>query len=167
MNTHNGNILELGGKEYRTVKINNLIWMAENMSLLVKDSWFYQDNALYGTNYGRLYTWQAAMDACPAGWKLPSLQEWAEMIDALGGEKLAFSKLVMGGESGFDATFAGYRTLKGDFMSIDRAADFWTSSDAGDANAWLYYLIQKKRDKVFKIIDDKRCGFSVRYVKKA
>ena len=165
MEKHSNNTLELGGREYRTVKINNLLWMAENLSLLVKDSWFYQDNALYSTNYGRLYSWQSAMDACPKEWRLPSLEDWEEMVKALGGEDKAFKYLVIGGTSGFDATFAGYRTLKGDFMSLDRAADFWTSTEAGESNAWLYYLIKKKKDKVFKIIDDKRCGFSVRYVK--
>ncbi len=156
--------LELGGKEYKTVKINNRLWMAENLSLLVKNSWFYEDNALYGEKFGRLYTWDAAMEACPQGWHLPDDKEWDELILHFGDETKAFTHLIKGGDSGFDALFAGYRTLDGTFLSVDRAADFWTASQAGGANAWLRYMIYKK-DKVLRIIDDKRCGFSVRYVK--
>lgn len=164
MDIQTDNFLELGGKEYKTLKINNQLWMAENLSLLVKGSWFYDDNAIYGAEFGRLYTWQAAMDACPEGWRLPTLEDWEKMLQGWGGETTAFSPLLKGGESGFDALFAGYRTVKGDFLSLKRAADFWTGTEAGDANAWLFYLIYKK-DKVFKIIDDKRCGFSVRFLK--
>jgi uncharacterized protein (TIGR02145 family) len=164
MEIHNDNTLELGGKLYNTVKINNLLWMAENLSLLVKDSWFYMDNALNGPVYGRLYSWEAAMDACPDGWRLPALEDWDDMINFLGGEKKAFHELLPNGTSGFNAIFSGYRSISGDFLSLERAADFWTSTEAGEANAWLFYLIYKK-DKVFKIIDDKRCGFSVRYVR--
>lgn len=164
METQNDEILELGGREYKTIKLNNQVWMAENLSLLVKGSWFYDDNAQYGARFGRLYTWQAAMEACPEGWRLPTLDDWNQMLESLGGEEQATSSLKPGGPSGFDALFAGYRTLKGDFLSIERAADFWTSSEAGDSNAWLFYIIFKK-EKVFRIIDDKRCGFSVRYIK--
>jgi uncharacterized protein (TIGR02145 family) len=164
MESVTGNPLELGGKEYKTVKINNRLWMAENLSLLVKDSWFYAENAQNGEMYGRLYSWDAAMKACPEGWRLPSDKDWDELVEFLGGDPVAFHKLTSDGESGFEAKFAGYRTLHGDYLSLDRAADFWTSTEAGNLNAWLRYMIYKK-DKVFKIIDDKRCGFSVRYIK--
>jgi uncharacterized protein (TIGR02145 family) len=156
--------LELGGKEYKTVKINNCLWMAENLAILIENSWFYEDNALYGEKFGRLYSWDAAMKACPEGWQLPSDKHWDELIDFLGGEQQAFKELIQEGESGFNALYAGYRNLQGTFLSIERAADFWTSTEAGSANAWLRYMIYKK-DKVFRIIDDKRCGYSVRYIK--
>jgi uncharacterized protein (TIGR02145 family) len=164
MKQYNPDFLELGGKKYKTAKINNQLWMAENLSLLVKDSWFYNDDAQNGNPFGMLYTWQAAMDACPDGWKLPTLDDWDNLINTLGGEVKAYRKLLMGGESGFNACFGGYRSVTGSFLSIERAADYWTASEVGDANAWLYYLIYKK-EKTFKIIDDKRCGYSVRYIK--
>jgi uncharacterized protein (TIGR02145 family) len=153
--------LELGGKVYKTTIINNKLWMAENLTLLVKESWFYDDNAQHGARYGRLYSWQAALDACPEGWRLPSVDEWQEMIDSLGGMDAAYP--VLTSPDGFNPVFGGYRTYNGEYMSIDRAADFWTSTPAGDANAWLFYFISKM-EKVHRIIDDKRCGFSVRYI---
>jgi uncharacterized protein (TIGR02145 family) len=164
MNNVSVNKLELGGKDYKTVEINNRLWMAENLALLDKESWFYDDNAMYGEKFGRLYTWNAAIRLCPEGWHLPTMDEWEEMVNYLGGEQQAYSRLIHGGDSGFEALYAGYRSPQGAYLSIDRAADFWTSTDIGEMNAWLRYMIYKK-EKVFKIIDDKRCGFSVRYIK--
>jgi uncharacterized protein (TIGR02145 family) len=151
--------LELGGKVYKTTIINNKVWMAENLTLLVKDSWFYNDNAQYGPKYGRLYNWQASLDACPEGWRLPSVVDWQEMIDSMGGMN-AYPELL----SKLKVLFGGYRTIDGEYLSLDRAADFWTSSPAGEANAWLFYIINKN-EKIYKTMDDKRCGYSVRYIK--
>lgn len=156
--------LELGGKVYKTVKINNTIWMAENLNYPIEDSWFYDNNPSHGEKHGRLYTWEAAMRACPEGWHLPSADEWDNMIKELGGEELAYKKVTERGESGLNLMLSGYKTVHGDFLSLDRAGDFWTSTEAGELNAWLRYIIHKK-ENVFKIIDDKNCGYSVRYVK--
>ncbi len=164
METENDNLLELGGKNYNTAIVGNTLWMAENLSLLVRDSWFYEDNAIHGARHGRLYTWQAAMETCPEGWRLPSVNDWEQLIEIAGGENNAFTGLLPGGTTGFNALYSGYRSLKGDFLSLDRAADFWSSTEAGESNAWLFYIIFKK-DRIFRIIDDKRCGFSVRYVR--
>jgi len=164
METENDFLLELGGKVYKTTQAGNTLWMAENLALLVNGSWFYNENALHGPKYGRLYTWQAAMDACPPGWRLPTVADFENLIEQAGGENNAFNGLLEGGTTGFDARFAGYRSLKGDFLSIDRAADFWSATEAGESNAWLFYIIFKK-DRILRIIDDKRCGYSVRYVR--
>ena len=34
-------------------------------------------------NYGVLYNWPAALEACPAGWHLPSDEEWTQLVDYL------------------------------------------------------------------------------------
>ena len=164
MKSTDGEKLVLGGKEYKTIKINNQLWMTENLELLVKDSWFYDDNALYGPQFGRLYSWEAALEACPKGWRLPSVEDWEQLISFYGGETDAYHQLLKGGESKLNIVFGGYRNAKGGFFSMERAADYWTSTPAGEVNSWLFYLIMKN-DKVFKTMDDQRCGFSVRYIK--
>jgi uncharacterized protein (TIGR02145 family) len=93
------------GHIYKTVKIGNQTWMAENLAYLpavnrVSESGF-EESCFYvygysGVNlaealkspyfqkYGALYNWKAANESCPVGWHLPTDQEWKEMEKFLG-----------------------------------------------------------------------------------
>ena len=78
------------GQVYKTVKIGNQIWMAQNLNYAVDNgfgSWCYDNEYKHCKKYGRLYTYRTAMNACPAGWHLPSNSEWQELVDYAGGEK--------------------------------------------------------------------------------
>jgi len=64
-------------------------WMTENLNVVTANSWCYENSASNCRKYGRLYTWSAANAACPAGWHLPSGEEWDALIDSAGGRTRA------------------------------------------------------------------------------
>ncbi|MDR2999823.1 MAG: DUF805 domain-containing protein [Fibromonadaceae bacterium] len=64
-------------KVYKTIKIGEQIWMAENLNYDGSDIGKCYDNDSENCKiYGRLYNWDEAMNACPEGWHLPRYSEW-------------------------------------------------------------------------------------------
>ena len=76
------------GQTYKTVKIGEQTWMAENLRYKIKgSSQFYNRRDSIG-KYGRLYNWNMAKKACPTGWHLPDVSDWNTLISTVG-EKVA------------------------------------------------------------------------------
>lgn len=79
------------GQEYKAVIIGGRAWMVENLRYLATPSYcltFDMDNPL-GCEGGWLYTWDVAMQACPDGWHLPSIEEWKSFFIAEAGREQA------------------------------------------------------------------------------
>lgn len=112
------------GKTYKTVKIGNRVWMAENLNFKSADSWCYDNSEQNCNEYGRLYSWNAAQKACPSGWRMASDSEWGS---------------VAGNSTSFGIKTAGFRNAKGKFELLGKRADFWTADDAGDKGKYHYY----------------------------
>jgi uncharacterized protein (TIGR02145 family) len=88
---------------------NGRVWMSENLNYSGGGTlgWCYKTGAeqpvlgIAGENgpgydrpYGRVYTWEAAINACPEGWHLPSMNEWSTIS---GSGKMSSSFYVISG----------------------------------------------------------------------
>jgi uncharacterized protein (TIGR02145 family) len=90
-------------KNYKTVKIGEQVWTAQNLDYRGSDGYLgvcYGDlprkeikNPENCAKYGRLYDWKEVKEVCPAGWHLPSDEEWQTLVDFAGGGKAAEEKL--------------------------------------------------------------------------
>ena len=150
-------------QNFRTVKIGNQTWMAENLSIPITGSWVYNDNKELGQVYGRLYTWEAAKKACPTGWHLPTETEWQALIDNTGGEDVAAKQLKASGKMGFNALLGGLSDV-GNFRLINSYGTFWTASEFDKEHAWYVYMTATSGN-VTKTYFKKAYAFSVRCVK--
>ena len=103
---------------------------------------------------GGFYEWQEALQdwsgestlpvqgICPAGFHLPSREEWDVLVDLFGGTSQAPARLAAGGDSGFEALMTGYRcTMSGGFrpsaMSAATMTYFWTTEGSA-SGVWLW-----------------------------
>jgi uncharacterized protein (TIGR02145 family) len=156
------------GKTYKTVKIGNQIWMAENLNFETKDSWCLGNDSSKCKQNGRLYPWEDAIAVCPAGWHLPSKNEYETLLTNVGGkESCAYNSLKKGGNSGFSAQFIGY-CYGGCFCDVGMVALFWSSTDSfGDDiifDGWCLELKGAKSTANLEIRNLLQC-FSVRCLK--
>ena len=120
------------GQTYKTVKIGEQWWMAENLNYETATSSFcYNDSAEYCEKYGRLYG-VSVRNMCPEGWSLPGSTEWNALITTVGGEATAGIMLKSmegwddngnGSDSfGFSALPAGFRSSDGSYDDLGSLA---------------------------------------------
>lgn len=109
------------GNSYKTVKIGNQVWMAENLKStryndgteipLIKGEdewshlaegaycWYNDEVTLYKDTYGALYNGFAIASGkvCPVGWHIPEVQELKDLREFLGDSLKAGGKLKEAG----------------------------------------------------------------------
>jgi uncharacterized protein (TIGR02145 family) len=164
----NETVSDFDGNIYHTINIDNRTWLKENLKSLhysdgteITEVWAYDDNETNADVYGRLYSWDAAMNyssaegaqgACPDGWHIPSDVEWTELGTFLGGDNVAGGKLKESGtehwlspntgatnESGFTALPAGeYDDTH--YQLLNEFAVFWSSTETSTTKCKYRYL---------------------------
>ena len=152
----------LQAQDFKTIKIGKQVWMASNLNIKVPGSWAYNEDPAMELKYGRLYTWDAAIKACPKGWHLPTINEWVELFDFLGGEDKAGKFLKVGGGI-FNAKYAGM-TGVGNYRLLNSYGAYWSSTPIDNANAWFIY-ITTDNNAATSTYSVKTHGLSVRYIK--
>lgn len=127
-------------RTYKTIKIGNQVWMAENLAFKTDSgSWAFNNDVSFISKYGLLYSIETAIDVCPIGWRLPLYHDFQILLDTLKPKswfrteekvsyKLRFS-------SGFDLHWGGFINSNGIFVQKDfscgsnsNSTRFWTSS---------------------------------------
>lgn len=142
------------GQVYKTVKLAERWWMAENFNYDTAGSYCYNNDQSNCEIHGRLYILSTARMAAPNGWHLPTDNEWRTLEAYLGipddelfssGFRGVNAGYLLSDEEGvgFNAKYSGYVSLRWNvrFYSIKVSAYFWTSSyDQSQAQYWVRQL---------------------------
>jgi uncharacterized protein (TIGR02145 family) len=190
-------IYDTEGNKYRTIQIGTQTWMAENLRstkfndgtavpfVLDVSAWSYLTTPGYSwynadsVGYGALYNWHTVNTGkiCPAGWHVPSDEEWTTLTDYLGGKSIAGGKLRETGtshwlspntgatnESGFTGLPSGYRNYSGGYNSISHYGFWWTSTEWSSTSAW-YRDVYYGYNSVDRSNTNKKSGATIRCLK--
>jgi uncharacterized protein (TIGR02145 family) len=173
-------LTDFDGNTYHAIAIGTQTWMVENLKvthyrngeeiLYLTDDivWvastsgaycWHNNNPNNKSNFGSLYNWFAVSDSrniAPIGWHVPTNDEWAILIDYLGGYELAGGLMKEAGTahwlspnssatnvSGFTALPSGRRSYNdGTFSDLGVNGYWWSSTTKDTSSAWdrnLYY----------------------------
>jgi len=211
-------VKDIEGNEYKTIKIGHQEWMAENLRTTkysngtaipnISDNsewsnletgaycWHENDESMAET-YGALYNWYAveAGNLCPAGWRVPTDEDWKELEIYLGisedeldsqhrgenkGPLLAGSEDLWHsgvltedpgfGKTGILALPGGSRMANGHFTPTEISGYWWSSTDYYHDWDGVYYAYARNIGaRQTHIVRDNRVslnrGMSVRCVR--
>ena len=182
-------VTDIDGNTYNTVQIGDQCWMKENLktttdrngtsipNVINDDNWsnlttgayvWYDNDISYKDSYGAMYNWYTTADAnglCPTGWHVPTVDEWTDLTDYIGGKdsphgnELKSCRQVdspLGGECntiehprwsednnnwgtddyGFSGLPGGYRHGNGTFYIIGEFGFWWSFTDSSSEYAW-------------------------------
>ena len=180
-------------KVYPCVDIDGTLWMRSNLA------WEgaglgYEGYDVMTDLFGRYYTWEEAVDACPEGWRLPNEDDWLALAskyavsssrdadyEGMAGTLMAdlyfngtrmweYSRYVkVSDKSHLSLMPSGYATVSGgsgEFSSLYEYAALWTADGNADGDRAVLRYIYRDNDNVFRGLADKtNFAASVRCVK--
>jgi uncharacterized protein (TIGR02145 family) len=186
-------LADIDGNQYNVVKIGKQLWMKENLRTRryndgtpipkVPDYnnwpdayyWYNNDSVTYNI-YGPLYNFYVIENdhnVCPAGWHVPSKQEWITLKIYLGSDTLVGGKMKEVGtthwlvpntsatnESGFSAIPGGLG-YDGYFQYIGMYACWWSSSIDSYEKSY-YEMLSYKSSRFIEHSGYNEFGYSIR-----
>ena len=152
-------------------------WTTDNLKVETAGSYCYGDTEVNCRRYGRLYTWESAQRGCQSlgtGWRLPTEDEWRRLAKHYGGVredsddsgKAAYTALLIGGSSGFNALLGGgWGSDDGQYARLEAHGFYWTASETDPISAWFYNFGRGGQALYRQREGNKQMAISVRCVK--
>ena len=186
----------------QSVTIGTQVWMTKNLDVsrfrngdLISEAktyeewvkagenkqpvWCYFDNdPANGKKFGRCYNWYAVNDArglSPAGWHIPSDEDWSILVQYLGGDLVAGKKMKSNigwngngngtNESGFSGLPGGLGFYDTPFLYLGELGYWWSSSLDRDFGYPRIYVLSSEDSHAGSGFLPPMCGLYVRCLK--
>jgi len=200
-------LTDIDGNIYNTVQIGTQCWMKENLKTskynngsdityigneitgewqyAINGAFTYYDNNIYWKDlYGALYNWRAVASSnglCPEGWHIPTINEWIQTSDFLGGISVSGGKMKSTltepldhprwdlpntgatNESSFTGLPSGSRHNGEFYEGLGNQARIWSCSNINSEEAWYFWLMSSN-DDLTQGSAPINTGFSVRCI---
>lgn len=158
------------GQTYKTVKIGEQTWIAENLNYNINNLPF-----SYCDYSGCSYDWGTAMTICPFGWHLPSSIEWDKLfryVDGTSGTSRLYDSPTAGrylkAKSGWYSNGNGWDTYGFSALpTIGYSNEFgiWWTSSSNTNSSYAYSINMYYKDtEAYYDYDEKDNLFSVRCI---
>jgi uncharacterized protein (TIGR02145 family) len=172
-----GSMTDQDGNIYKTVKIGTQIWLAENLRTTkyrngmpiteVSDAarWEglssgayckYNNDPAYEKVYGCLYNWFAVYDGrniAPAGWHVPTLDEYNTLVTYLGGWEGGIAELLM--EAG-----EAHWNCPGNINTGATNESGFTALPGGERYFYYEYILDKMSSPVYMSLSCVGCWWT-------
>jgi len=179
-------------RKYYYTDIDGVSWMRQNLAWEGAGVGF-KGYDVMSDIFGRFYTWEEAVSACPQGWTLPSDEDWVALgkkfgtfaetgkdIQGLAGDIMGdiyfndtkmwefWRGVKITDNARLSVMPVGFASIAGgryEFSDVYTYAAFWTSRDEGNS-AGLRYIYEDKDIVYYGKLPKKDFAASVRCVKK-
>lgn len=172
-------IRDYDGNKYKTVMIGEQLWMAENLKSIhdargekIKRVCYHliQENCEI---YGGLYAWNdlkidekngSLQGICPDSWHIPTDEDWAMLIEKMGGADSAAYRLSRETPE-FNIQYGGnYHSRLRNYNYLEANSYYWTANSYSTTAAFIWMIgknnLNANRSSVPKVY-----GMSVRCIK--
>ena len=132
---------ERDGQEYKYTTIGNQVWMAQNLNYKTYYSMLHEKEYKDCAECGRWYNLEInlpnrdVMDSvCPAGWRIPSTEDWSALLMTVGSASLALKVLLSESYNehfqgtnacGFNGVETGFILMKEGYLRNDWNSIWW------------------------------------------
>jgi uncharacterized protein (TIGR02145 family) len=159
----NGIVKDIKGNAYKTIKIGNQVWMAEN----VRSEWgpYANGDSTTFAAYGLLYI--SSSQVCPSGWHTSTDNDWKILEKFIGMPESAVDsfdcrgtneaeKLKIDGSTGFNANYAGRYQIAHSpsgitsyyYSGFESEAIFWSLGRENNESIPIIRTIYKDNSKI-------------------
>lgn len=169
-----GDVYDVEGNEYDTVRIGTQTWMVQNLrstkyndgtdiplaattadwpNVITPSYCWYDNDASHKSSYGALYNWYAVNTGklAPTGWHVPTLAEFELLRNYLGGLSVGEPKMMETGTTHWTVT-SGWVTNSSGFTALPAGSRWSSFSGMGSSTSWWTSMTNGSSSAWYKLL---------------